>query len=134
MRAAQIKGGVVVNFAEVAGFNDEFVDPQDAVIGSVVDGGTFTAPMPTVADYVTAVQAKLDAKAQEHHYDGILSACSYAASTNPRFQPEGQACVAWRDDVWAACYAILAQVQAGQIAQPSVAGLLAMLPEVVWPA
>lgn len=134
MRAAQIKDGVVVNFAEVAGFSAEFIEPHDAVIGSVWDGAQFAATPPTVSDYMDAVQEMLDTRVRERLYDGILSACSYAASTNPKFAAEGLACVEWRDAVWADCYTLMAQVEAGTLAQPSVAGLLAMLPSLVWPA
>jgi hypothetical protein len=36
--------------------------------------------------------------------------------------------------VWAKCYDLLAQVQAGTLAQPTVTELLAMLPAITWPA
>lgn len=91
------------------------------------------AARPTQAQYVDAVQAMLDAKARERNYDGILSACTYATDSIPKFQAEGQACVAWRGAVWDKCYDVLAQVQAGSIAQPSLAELLAMLPTMEWP-
>lgn len=89
---------------------------------------------PTVPEYVAAVQAMLDAKARERNYDNILSACTYATSTNAKFQAEGQACVEWRDDVWAKCYELMAQVEAHVQPQPTLADLLAMLPPMVWPA
>jgi hypothetical protein len=89
---------------------------------------------PTVSDYTDAVQDVLDAKAHERNYDGILSACTYATSTVAKFQAEGQACVEWRDAVWASCYATLAQVQGGTLAQPTVQELLDTLPELTWPA
>lgn len=79
------------------------------------------------------VQSYLDTKPQERNYDGILSACSYATSTNPKFAAEGQACVAWRDDVWASCYQMLADVQAGTRAIPTEAELIAELPVLTWP-
>lgn len=91
------------------------------------------AATPAVPDYVTAVQAMLDAKAQERRYDNILSACTYATSTQPRFQAEGQSCVAWRDAVWSKCYELMEQVDAGALAQPTVDELLAMLPAMEWP-
>lgn len=92
------------------------------------------APAPIgVADYVAAVQVMLDSKARERNYDGILSACTYATSTVPKFQAEGQACVAWRDAVWAACYDAMALVESGAIPQPTVAELVAMMPPLVWP-
>lgn len=88
---------------------------------------------PTVAEYVRQVQTMLDAKARERNYDGILSACTYATSTVPKFQAEGQACVEWRDAVWSQCYVLLDQVSTGELAQPSIEALLAMLPQLEWP-
>jgi hypothetical protein len=88
---------------------------------------------PEVPDYVAAVQRMLDAKAQERRYDSILSACTYATSTRPRFQAEGQACVAWRDVVWAKCYELMGQVDSGKLQQPSIDELLAMIPTMEWP-
>ena len=81
-----------------------------------------------------AVQAHLDATAQTHNYDGILSACSYASSTNTTFAAEAAACVAWRDAVWADCYTIMAAVQAGTHAMPTADSLIAELPTITWPA
>jgi hypothetical protein len=89
---------------------------------------------PTEADYVNAVQTLLDTTAQTRHYDNILSACTYVGSTVQKFSDEGTACRNWRDAVWAKCYDILAQVEAGTLAQPTVAELLAMLPTIAWPA
>jgi hypothetical protein len=90
-------------------------------------------PMPTIAQYTVAIQAMLDAKAHQRRYDNILSACTYVTSTVPAFQAEGQACVEWRDAVWAQSYALMAQVQGGTMAQPTIPALLAMLPEMAWP-
>jgi hypothetical protein len=89
---------------------------------------------PTVPQYTAAIQSMLDAKAQERHYDGILSACTYATSSVPSFAAEGQACVDWRDAVWSRSYELMAQVGAGTIPQPTIAALLAMLPAMAWPA
>ncbi len=87
-----------------------------------------------VFNLTNVVQLYLDATARQRNYDGILSLCSYAASANPKFGPEGLAGVAWRDAVWASCYAILAAVQVGQRAMPTADELLAELPAMVWPA
>ncbi|QJE03037.1 hypothetical protein HH212_26130 [Massilia forsythiae] len=91
------------------------------------------AAPPEVLDYTAAVQAMLDAKPKERRYDGILSACTYATSTVPRFKAEGQACVEWRDAVWARCYQLMADVEVGKMPRPTVDELLAMLPELMWP-
>ncbi|MEQ1663163.1 MAG: hypothetical protein ABL877_10765 [Thiobacillus sp.] len=87
-----------------------------------------------VFNLTNVVQAYLDATARTRNYDGILSLCSYAASTNPTFGAEGLAGVAWRDAVWASCYSILAAVQAGTRTVPTADELMAELPAMVWPA
>jgi hypothetical protein len=89
--------------------------------------------LPQVPDYVTAVQAMLDAKARERLYDSILSACTYVTSTQAKFQAEGQACVAWRDAVWSKCYELMTDVDSGGLEQPTIEELLAMLPTMEWP-
>ena len=87
-----------------------------------------------VAEYTSAVQRHLDEEARTKNYDGILSACTYATSTNTTFAAEGQAAVQWRDSVWAGCYAILADVEAGNRTSPSVEELINELPTITWPA
>lgn len=86
-----------------------------------------------VDTYTTAAQVMLDAEARERNYDGILSLCSYATSTVPRFRDEGQAGVRWRDAVWATAYDVLSRFQAGQMATPTVEEFLEMLPAMAWP-
>ena len=75
---------------------------------------------------LTAVQNMLDNAAKAKGYDSILSACTYAAYPNP-FQAEGQEFVAWRGAVWAKCYEILGEVEAGTRPVPTVSELLAEL-------
>jgi hypothetical protein len=89
---------------------------------------------PTLAEYTAAMQAVLDTTAKARNYDGILSACTYATSTVDKFRAEGQACVEWRDKVWAFGYDLLARVDAGQTPAPALADLAAILPQMVWPA
>lgn len=89
--------------------------------------------MATITIMSNAIQDYLDAKARERNYDGILSLCTYATSTNPKFQAEGQAGVNWRDACWAKGYEIMAEVQAGTREIPTVDELLAELPVFRWP-
>lgn len=80
------------------------------------------------------VQAQLDAVARAYGYDGISSAVSYADEPAvPKFQAEGQALRAWRSLVWAACYELLAEVQAGGRDEPTWEELLADLPVYIAP-
>lgn len=81
-----------------------------------------------------AVQRHLDETARERDYDGILSLCTYATSTDPKFAAEGQAGVEWRDTVWAECYRLLGQVESGEIEPPSEAELIDALPVFEWPS
>jgi polysaccharide pyruvyl transferase WcaK-like protein len=76
------------------------------------------------------VQSHLDAAAIASGYDNIVSACSYAGAANP-FQAEGAAFVAWRGAVWGSCYAIMADVVAGNRPVPTASELLAELPALV---
>ena len=78
------------------------------------------------------VQARLDAFAATRGYDGILSACTYATSDIPKFAAEAQTCVNLRDATWAACYQIMADVQAGRRALPTVEQAMSELPQLEW--
>lgn len=93
-----------------------------------------TVAPPTVAEYTAAIQAVLDATAKTRNYDGILSACTYATSTVDKFRAEGQACVEYRDKVWAFGYDLLGKVEAGQAPAPAIVDLASMLPQIEWPA
>ena len=82
----------------------------------------------------TAVQAHLDQAAQALNYDDIKTAVTYADEPSvPKFQAEGLALRAWRSQVWASCYSILAEVTAGAKPEPTIAELLAELPALVLP-
>jgi hypothetical protein len=88
----------------------------------------------TVEQAVEIVQEWLNAQAQTRGYDGILSACTYATSTVPRFQAEATAAVIGRDNAWADCYSIMTGVQAGErLAPANKEALLAELTPIVWP-
>ncbi|CAN7345521.1 hypothetical protein LJR074_001975 [Acidovorax sp. LjRoot74] len=86
-----------------------------------------------IASVTAAVQQRLDAFARSRNYDSILSACTYATSTVPKFAAEGQYAVNARDASWATCYQIMAAVQAGQRPMPSVEQVLSELPVLDWP-
>lgn len=84
------------------------------------------------AEFTNAVQARLDAFAQTRGYDGIMSACSYFGSANPRFKGEADTAIALRDATWAACYEILDAVLEGKRPAPTLEALFAELPPLEW--
>lgn len=83
-----------------------------------------------IAGYTQQVQNYLDTTAQTRGYDGILSLCTYATTSNATFTKEGQAGVIWRDAVWTKCYEILAEVQAGTREAPT--DIISELPVMNW--
>lgn len=93
----------------------------------------FTAPAPTLEAYRLAVMAHVDATATQRGYDNAVSCAGYVNSTVLAWAAEAAAFVAWRDAVWIAVFGRMAEVQAGA-PPPSIAGLIAGLPAIEWPA
>jgi hypothetical protein len=87
------------------------------------------------SDIVMFTQKRLDDFAKTRNYDGILSACTYATSTVPKFAAEGQYAVNARDNTWATLYTALGEVQAGTRSMPtSFADVEPLLSVLTWPA
>lgn len=86
------------------------------------------------SEFTAAIQKRLDDFAKTRNYDSALSAATYATSTNLKFAVEGQYMVEVRDDTWAAGYAILDDVLAGNRAVPnSIEDFENELPPLAWP-
>lgn len=81
------------------------------------------------------VQQRLDDFARTRGYDNIVSACSYATSTHPKYGPEGRYCVGAREQTWDVLFSIEAEVLVGTRPMPlSYAEIESELPALVWPA
>lgn len=79
-------------------------------------------------------QQRLDTFARSRNYENILSACTYANSTVPKFKAEGQYCVGARDATWAKLYEIFAEVDAGTRPAPAkFEDVEKELPVLAWP-
>ena len=89
-------------------------------------------PQQIQAEIVAQIQANLDAFARTRGYDNIMSACTYKDSTVPQFAAEAARCIELRDQTWATCYNILAQVQAGSRTMPTLEEVLAEVPALTW--
>lgn len=86
------------------------------------------------ADIIAATQVRLDSFARTRGYDGIMSACTYATDSNPKFAAEGQYCVTKRGETWAKVYAMEAEVLAGTRPMPtSFTDVEPELPALEWP-
>lgn len=133
MKTAIIKDGLVENVivGEVEG-GIEILPGEQAHIGYGFDPVTrFEQPIKEVIitekDYSNAAQSVLDAQARSMGYDSILTAISYEGD-GTAFSIEAVALKAWRSAVWVFAYAQLAQVEAGEIVQPTVDEFKASLP------
>lgn len=90
-------------------------------------------PPVTVQDYSVAIQALLEAKARERHYDSVQSAVSYRDDANEQFAAEAAALFAWRSAVWTYATAELEKVTAGERTQPGIKEFIGELPAFIWP-
>ncbi len=59
-----------------------------------------------ITQYNFFAQNHLDSVAKSWGYDSLMSAASYANSTNPQFKAEAEALISWRDAYWAEAYTI----------------------------
>lgn len=81
----------------------------------------------------SAIDAHVEAIAQSRSYNSAAHLAGYATSTVPQWAAEAATFIAWRDQVWQAAYAMLAEVEAGTIPAPTPADTVAALPAISWP-
>jgi|TARA_R110002096_G_scaffold262406_1_gene455884 hypothetical protein len=96
---------------------------QDVVCGQIEKDGVFTNPkpsLPTQDQYMQKAQSVMDAQAQSMGYDNIFTAISYIGDPFPRFNDEAVALRAYRSQVWQHSNDLMAQVLAGDVAQPTL--------------
>lgn len=82
---------------------------------------------------VREVQLRLDGMAKARGYDGIVSLCSYAGSSNLHFAADARHGLDVRDAAWSQCYQILDDVTAGDRPVPTLDLVLAEMPSFDWP-
>jgi hypothetical protein len=125
-----------------APYAELFIEVPDGVErGWIWDGENYAPPPETPktstqiqSEIVASTQQRLDTFAQTRNYDSILSACTYATDTNPKFSAEGQYCVGARGATWTKLAEMLAEVEAGTRPMPTgYADIESELPPLVWP-
>lgn len=85
-------------------------------------------------DIIFQTQQRLDNFAQTRGYDSILSLCSYANSTNPKFAKEGSYGIEIRDLTWLKLYEVYDQVISNERPFPkSFLDVVDDLPIYRWP-
>lgn len=83
--------------------------------------------------YKAAFDAHLDAVARQRQYDNRLTIVSYKGSTNPQWNAEAEAFIAWRDAALSYMFDRLAAVEEGSIAPPSVGEFITGIDPIEWP-
>lgn len=87
---------------------------------------------PSAQEYEDAMVAFFDRVAATRLYDNRIT-CGMRASYPGPYQAEGAAFGSWMDRCYQIGYALQAQAQRGEMSPPSVAELLASMPEMTWP-
>ena len=79
------------------------------------------------------VQNWMDSKVHERNYDNVHTCVgTYLYSPIEKFRLEAEAVRDWVSYVWAKCYEILAQVEAGERDIPTLEEVISELPVLVW--
>jgi len=84
-------------------------------------------------DAAPQIQVLIDETARLKQYGDGYACASYVASTNPTWQAQALAFVAWRDSVWMYSYTEFQKMAQGQRPTPTIDEFLTELPTIVWP-
>ncbi len=88
-----------------------------------------------ISNLEMCVEQYLNNVAQEKSYNDIISLCSYAISTNEKFQKEGIAGNEFRDKVWEKFFELYEQIKNNKRdLRISPEKLCKLLPKIVWPS
>ena len=85
-----------------------------------------------IADYISALEAHMDALAKAKGYDDRKTCALRAGIVGSPFQVEGVKFALWMDNCYALGYTIIAEVQSGVRAMPTIEEFIAELPVLVW--
>jgi hypothetical protein len=99
---------------------------KDAVFAALGLATPDIAPARRIAAGAAAIEGWLDRTAQAYGYNNCVTALSYAGSTVDLWRRQALALAAWRDAVWQAALALLAEP--AQL-PASAAALIALLPQ-----
>ena len=89
------------------------------------------APLPTLDEYDAAMEDHLIQERSARGYT-TREPDAYLSSANPRWAQDAHDWVAHRDAVMAYALALINGVQAGTVAQPTLAEFRANLPQITW--
>jgi len=117
---------------EVQPENINGVWTQKWVVRNATTEELLLATQQMVEQYTQAIQKHLDNTARTRNYENIISACSYASGSHPKYSVEGRDCLQWREAVWDKGYEILNDVQAGRRLLPTIQEVINELPPMVW--
>lgn len=92
------------------------------------------AKQATLGAYKAAFDAHLDEVAMQRQYDSRNTIAAYANSTQAAWAGEASAFIAWRDECLMQMFQLLASVEAGERAAPTIPEFIGGLPEIAWPA
>lgn len=118
--------------------NDSYLiverDNENNIIApqSLVEQLQAEAAKKLITTYTQAMEAYMDAKAEEKGYDNRYTVSLRVNSPVEKFKLEGYAFMNWMDNCYALGYQILADVQNGTRPIPTVEEFLSELPELTW--